>query len=135
MQVSRADLPKRGISAVRTRAQQRLLTRVIWRVIVSVLGLSLLAAGLGMLVLPGPGWGAIILGLVVLASEFSWARSALHPIREMAHRAAARAMDPAHRRRNVALGMVFVLAVAALVAWYLNRYGLSLPFTLPKDTD
>lgn len=88
-----------------------------------------------MLVLPGPGWGAIILGLVVLASEFSWARSALHPIREMAHRAAARAMDPAHRRRNVALGMVFVLAVAALVAWYLNRYGLSLPFTLPKDTD
>lgn len=135
MPVSRADLPKRGITAVRERAQQRLLTRVIWRVIVSVLGLSLLAAGLGMLVLPGPGWAAIILGLVVLASEFSWARSALAPIREMAHRAAARAMDPAHRRRNITVGVLFLLAFIALVVWYLNRYGLTLPFTLPKDSD
>ena len=115
---------------MRERAQQRLLTRVIWRVIVLILGLTLLGAGLGMLVLPGPGWAAIILGLVILASEFAWANHALRPIRKYAHNAKVRAMDPAHRRRNIALGIALLIGLVAGAAWYVSTYGLSLPFTL-----
>jgi uncharacterized protein (TIGR02611 family) len=44
-------------------------------------GVVLVVAGVAMLVLPGPGWAAIFLGLVVLGSEFDSAarvRLALH---------------------------------------------------------
>jgi hypothetical protein len=37
-----------------------------------------------MLVLPGPGWAAVILGLVVLATEFAWAERVLTPVRRLA---------------------------------------------------
>ncbi len=37
-------------------------------------GFALLAAGIAMLVLPGPGWVTIALGLAVLAKEYAWAR-------------------------------------------------------------
>ncbi len=43
------------------------------QVAVACLGLVLLLAGAAMLVLPGPGWATIFLGLAVLASEFYWA--------------------------------------------------------------
>ena len=47
-----------------------------------VLGFTLLAIGAPMLVLPGPGWLTIGLGLVVLATEFMWARRLLNRLRE-----------------------------------------------------
>ena len=80
-------------------------------------------AGLAMLVLPGPGWAAIILGLVVLASEYAWAHRALQPVRRVADRAAQAALDPERRRRNLVL-MAFAIAIgAALLGWYLSAYG------------
>lgn len=125
--MTRVNPASRRLSSVRERAHSRLVTRVAYRVIVLFIGLALLAAGVGMLVLPGPGWAAIVLGLVVLASEFSWARRALVPIRTMAHRAAARAMDPAHRRRNIAIGLVAGLLTLAGAFIYISAYGIGLP--------
>ncbi len=49
-----------------------------------VLGFTLLALGAAMLVLPGPGWLTIGLGLVVLAAEFIWARRLLDRLKEQA---------------------------------------------------
>ena len=49
-----------------------------------VLGFTLLAIGAAMLVLPGPGWMTIGLGLVVLATEFIWARHLLNRLKEQA---------------------------------------------------
>lgn len=40
------------------------------RTIVFIIGLAFVVAGLFMLVLPGPGWATIFLGLAILASEF-----------------------------------------------------------------
>lgn len=40
------------------------------RVLVFVIGIACIVAGLFMLVLPGPGWATIFLGLAILASEF-----------------------------------------------------------------
>lgn len=44
------------------------------KVIVLVVGLTLIAIGVALLILPGPGWLTIFGGLAVLATEFAWAR-------------------------------------------------------------
>lgn len=38
-----------------------------------IIGGVFIIAGLAMLVLPGPGWATIFLGLAVMSSEFAWA--------------------------------------------------------------
>lgn len=45
----------------------------IRQVLVSILGALIIIAGCFMLVLPGPGWATIFLGLAILASEFEQA--------------------------------------------------------------
>jgi uncharacterized protein (TIGR02611 family) len=47
------------------------------RLLKIVAGFALLIAGAAMVVLPGPGWLTIALGLAMLADEFPWARRAL----------------------------------------------------------
>jgi len=44
-------------------------------------GFALLLAGMAMIVLPGPGWVTIALGLALLAPDFVWARQALDRIK------------------------------------------------------
>lgn len=44
------------------------------RVIVGVIGGTILLAGIALIVLPGPAFLVIPLGLAVLATEFVWAR-------------------------------------------------------------
>ena len=51
------------------------------RLIVSVIGLTLLLCGVVMLVTPGPGVLLILSGLSVLAVEFVWARRLLKKIK------------------------------------------------------
>ncbi len=67
------------------------------RIAVAVLGTLLLLAGLVMLVLPGPGFLAIIAGFAVLATEFTWAERALDKARAHAARAAAKAQATVRR--------------------------------------
>ena len=54
------------------------------RVIVSVMGFTILVLGIVMIVLPGPAILVIPAGLAVLAIEFEWARRWLKRLREMA---------------------------------------------------
>ena len=44
------------------------------RVVVFVIGMSVLLIGIAMIVLPGPAFVMIPLGLAILATEFVWAR-------------------------------------------------------------
>jgi len=46
---------------------------VVRRVVVAVVGFILLAVGIALLVLPGPGLLVIAAGIAVLALEFPWA--------------------------------------------------------------
>lgn len=57
------------------------------RIAVSILGAALLAAGVAMLVLPGPGLLLIVAGLAVLATEYAWAQRALNEARRRAQHA------------------------------------------------
>ena len=59
--------------AARDWARRRRTTHLVLQGVVAVVGFGLIAGGVVMLVLPGPGWAAILLGLVVLASEFELA--------------------------------------------------------------
>jgi len=59
------------------------------RVVVLVVGSSVVLLGVVMLVTPGPGWLAIFLGLSILSAEFVWARRLLKRMK----RAGARIAD------------------------------------------
>ena len=49
-------------------------------------GFLLLAAGIAMIALPGPGWLTIAGGLAILAGEFLWARRLLDRLKDQAGR-------------------------------------------------
>ena len=56
------------------------------RLIIIVLGFTILAAGVAMIVLPGPAILVIPVGLAVLATEFIWARKLLATVKERIER-------------------------------------------------
>jgi uncharacterized protein (TIGR02611 family) len=58
------------------------------RVARTVSGFTLLVAGGLMILLPGPGWVTIALGLAILAPEFPWAQRALDRIKDTGRRGA-----------------------------------------------
>jgi uncharacterized protein (TIGR02611 family) len=47
--------------------------KAIRKPLVFIVGFAVVAAGVLMLVLPGPGWVAIFLGFAILATEFAFA--------------------------------------------------------------
>jgi Putative transmembrane protein (PGPGW) len=53
------------------------------RIIVAVIGATVLLAGVCMIVLPGPAVIVIPAGLTILASEFVWARRLLNRVKNM----------------------------------------------------
>ncbi len=59
----------------------RFIARNGKRLAVTILGFVVLLAGVAMLVLPGPGIGAIFLGLTILSTEYVWAQRLLRKAR------------------------------------------------------
>jgi tellurite resistance protein TerC len=53
------------------------------RIIVAVIGATVLLAGLFMIVLPGPAVIVIPAGLAILASEFVWARRLMRNVKKI----------------------------------------------------
>lgn len=56
------------------------------RVVRIIVGFTVLAIGVALLVLPGPAFIVIPIGLAILATEFVWARRLLHHVRERAEK-------------------------------------------------
>lgn len=65
------------LRSVETWAQRGPLRAVVVKVAVSVVGPLVIAAGVAMLVLPGPGLVVMGLGTALLALEYDWARRLL----------------------------------------------------------
>ncbi|WP_017581534.1 PGPGW domain-containing protein [Nocardiopsis valliformis] len=57
-----------------------------WRVLVGTVGTVVVLAGIAMMVLPGPGVASVLLGLLILSTEFRWAHRLLRPARVWARR-------------------------------------------------
>ncbi len=59
------------------------------RVAVTIAGFAVLLVGIALLVLPGPGWLLIFIGLTILATEYVWAQRLLNAAKRKAEQAKA----------------------------------------------
>lgn len=64
------------------------MLRHMRRIVVSIIGVSVILVGIAMTVLPGPAFIVIPLGLGILATEFIWARRLLDRVKEAAEKGA-----------------------------------------------
>jgi uncharacterized protein (TIGR02611 family) len=68
--------------------------RTARRVVVGVVGVTVLVVGVALLVLPGPAFIVLPIGLGILAIEFEWARRLLQRARRFYETAARTARPP-----------------------------------------
>ena len=97
-----------------------------WKLIVLVVGLTLVGLGLFFLLFPGPGWATLILGLIVLASEYSWANRLLHPVRKFTSGLAIKLMSDEYKQRRMHIGLVTSFLIVVVLYAYWNEWGLTL---------
>ncbi|MEV6420291.1 TIGR02611 family protein [Streptomyces sp. NPDC051662] len=103
-----------------------------WQVGVFVVGLAVVAAGVSMLVLPGPGWLVIFAGMAIWATEFVWAQLVLRWTRRKVSEAAQKALDPKVRRRNIILTTIGLVIIAVLAGIYLWKFGIVMPWKIDQ---
>lgn len=65
------------------------------KLIIALIGGTVLLIGIALIVLPGPAFIVIPIGLAILATEFTWARRAVVKARAMVARARGRPSEPA----------------------------------------
>ena len=109
---------------VRDAVRRNFFFRLAWRFAVTLVGGAVLIAGLVMFATPGPGWLAVIAGLAILATEFTWAERLLGWAKFQAKKAAGRALDPAARRCNLAIAALVAVIAAGLAWWWVLAYGV-----------
>ncbi|MBL1085346.1 TIGR02611 family protein [Streptomyces actinomycinicus] len=134
-----ADRPEAGPEAEQglgSRAPEFIKARralhLSWQVGVFVVGLAVVAAGIVMLPLPGPGWVVIFGGMAIWATEFVWAQLVLRWTKRKVTEAAQRALDPRVRRRNITLTVIGLVIIGVLAGVYLWKFGLVMPWKI-KD--
>lgn len=122
-----ADPPKQRFARLRAfRAWVRGLPggRLLWRIAVTLVGAAVIAVGIVLLPLPGPGWLIIFAGLGILASEYTWARRLLAFVRRQVTRWSHwLAGQPLWVRLLAGLFSLALLAAIAVAAWYITHDG------------
>jgi uncharacterized protein (TIGR02611 family) len=86
-------------------------------------GILVTLAGVAMLVLPGPAFVVIPLGLAMLAMEFAWAEAALEKALLHAERAQAAAKEASMKQKIftvLACACLAAAVVAAIFTWDIN---------------
>ena len=81
-----------------------------------VVGLVLLVGGIAMLVLPGPAFVVIPIGLAILSLEFAWAGRLLDKSLIKADEAKEKAQRASRRQKLLSLAAAAAAVVAAVVA-------------------
>lgn len=116
------DAPPRN-AAASLRARVRALRGgwLAWRIAVTVVGVAVIAGGIVLLPLPGPGWLIIFTGLGLLATEYEWAARLLRWTRRRvmswARSAAAR---PLWLRVLASFAAVVVIVGLVVAAWFVT---------------
>lgn len=70
------------------------------KLVIGVIGGTVVLVGVALLVLPGPASIVIPIGLVILASEFAWARSVVRRGRQVVDKARSRRWWSASPKHN-----------------------------------
>ena len=89
---------------------------LIVRALYIPLGFTVLLGGLAMLVLPGPAFVVIPIGLALLSLEFAWAEKLLERALARGEIAKRRAAETTRKQRILSAAAV-VLGAGALIAW------------------
>jgi uncharacterized protein (TIGR02611 family) len=67
----------RPVVGVLDRIRANRTGRIALRIGIGVLGAAVIAVGLALIPLPGPGWAIVIVGLAIWSLEFTWAKRLL----------------------------------------------------------
>ena len=78
------------VSRVKAAVGFNILPAPLRKLIVAVIGVTILLIGVAMIALPGPAFIVIPVGLGILATEFAWARRAVRRARVMIAKARGR---------------------------------------------
>jgi len=89
------------------------------RLVLEVIGWTLVLAGIAALVLPGPGLLAIFAGLVILSQQYTWAERRVEPVKQKALKGASEGVQTWPR--------IFVAIIGALVIVGLGVLWLAQP--------
>lgn len=84
----------------------RFIGRSSKRIAVTMIGFAVVAGGLAMLVLPGPGILVVALGFAILGTEYAWAAAALQKTKQGAEKAGQVAKGVAKGAVKTASGRV-----------------------------
>ena len=95
----------------RTWIKKTVIGRLVWRIIIGVIGGAITVTGAIALVGPGPGILIVLAGLGILATEFAWAARVMVHTRTYAQKAADKAGIP----KWAQLAMIAVGAVISIV--------------------
>jgi uncharacterized protein (TIGR02611 family) len=108
------------IQRIQARRARHLARGRLYRLVFAVAGFTVLAAGLAMLVLPGPGLVVIVVGLAILALEFAWAERMLERAVDRMERARQVTTEATRWQRifgALAIAAGFGAAVVAALYW------------------
>ena len=56
--------------------------KIARKIVIAIVGVSVILIGAAMIVLPGPAIIVLPVGLAILATEFAWAKVLLHKLKE-----------------------------------------------------
>src|SRR5688500_6249570 len=87
------------------------------RLLLEVVGWTLVLGGIAALVLPGPGLLMLFGGLAVLSQQYEWAERRLDPIKYRAMKGAAESVETWPRIVMSVLGAVILIACGILWIW------------------
>lgn len=123
---SAADRLYRNYMGRRNSIRSNRALDTTWRGIILMLGLTIVGLGIFFLVFPGPGWAVILVGLIILATEYAWAQRLLNPVQEFSSRLARLVISQEYRARrsNVILVVTMVSVFIAYAYW--ARWGATM---------
>lgn len=87
------------------------------RLLLEILGWTVLAVGVLALFLPGPGLVLTFAGLAILSTQYTWARRVTQPVKIMAWRGASEGVETVPRIVLSVLATLLVAATGALWLW------------------
>ena len=96
---------------IRTWFKKTVIGRLVWRIVIGVIGGVVTVAGAIALVGPGPGLLIVLAGLGILATEFAWAARVMVHTRTYAQKAADKAGIP----KWAQLALIAVGAVISII--------------------
>lgn len=111
-----------GLRSFRDNVRAKPGGALTWRIVVSVVSALIIAGGIVLLPLPGPGWLVIFAGLGLLATEFDWAARLLTfargKVREWTQWLGR---QPIWVRGLVALATFAIVVAGVYLAWVITR--------------